>query len=338
MIKINLRRIVVFAVLLAAVLMLSRRSNFFEGLSEPPFTTFSTGYEGAALLYDSLKIMGFPVGRDTMFLSAERPAGNVQIVIAPRYFDDELIDGMTDWVIHGGQLIFFSDNPQADDRLFQARVRPDATQRGGPFIWHRVGLGMVFIGDANEITNISLLENGGSHGQLVANLLEAMDFSRIYFNEAYHGYNQNMTFFEMLPLPLRLAGMQIIIVIIIAVLYLGRRFGKPSPYYAEAEREENEYVFTLTNLYMSIGLGSAALGVYDRKLRKLAADYFKAPLDVDYHRIHELWKSENKPSLIKLEYVIENCHREFNTKKSKERNKFLKMIACYRTLIKELKK
>ncbi|MCL2564763.1 MAG: hypothetical protein FWE24_02995 [Defluviitaleaceae bacterium] len=337
--KINLRRIIFIAVLVAAVLILSQRFNFFEGLDFPSYTTFSTREEGAALIYDTLSIMGYPVRRDTMFISAGRPTNNVQIVIAPMIFDDELREKMIDWVIHGGQLLFFDTvtGANAGRRLLSGVTIDGVTPvQGG--VLYRIGLGTLFVGDASRITNISLLENDGEYGQLIVNLLNTMDFVRIYFNEAYHGYNQNRTFFEILPLPLRLMGVQIGLIALVVVLYSGRRFGKVAAYYEEVEREENEYVFTLSNLYMSIGLGGAVLNVYDKKFKKLAYDYFGMIGEPDYYEIYELWKSENKGSLGKLEYIIENQETEFNTKRKKERAEFLKTVACYRDLIKELKK
>ena len=336
MIKINLRRILLTALLIGALILTSRLVNFGEGLGQPPFTTFSTGHEGAALFFDSLRIMGFPVGRDTMFLSAERPVDNLQIIIAPQYFDADLIDGMIEWVIRGGTLMFFSRHERDTARLL-SDIATDMAETLPGGVLYRVGLGRLFIGDAAGITNISLLETNGRHGQQMANILETLEFRRIYFNEAYHGFNHSMTFFEVLPLPLRLIGVQLGITALGAVLYLGRRFGKPSAYYDEVEREENEYVFTLSNLYMSIGLGSAVLEVYERKLKIMAADYFKTPFEVEYPQIYELWNKENKPSLGKLEYIIENHDTEPNTKRRKERREFLKMVACYKDLMKELK-
>jgi len=337
--RINLRLIVLIAVLIAALLMLRQRFNFFEGLNSPPHTTFSTAKDGASLVYDSLRIMGYPVRRDTMFISAQRPVNNVQIVIAPAYFNEELREGMTDWVIRGGQLLFFdrATGANAGRGLLSNTVIDGATPVPGGTLY-RIGLGTVFVGDANRITNISLFETDGEYGQLIANLLETMDFVLIYFNEAYHGFNQNRTFFEILPLPLRLLGVQIGVIAVVVVLYKGRRFGKTAIYYEEEEREENEYVFTLSNLYMSVGLGSAAVSVYEKKFKKLAADYFGTVGEPDLYEIYELYKNENKESLGKLEYVISNHDTDFNTKRKKERAEFMKTINCYKDLIKELKK
>lgn len=337
--KINLRLIVFTAFLAVALLIIRQRFNFFEGIGFPPYTTFSTVDEGASLVYDTLRIMGYPVARDTMFISAARPTGNIQIVIAPRQFNDELRDDMIDWVIHGGRLMFFDTvtGANAGRRLLSGVTTDGTTPVEGGTIY-RIGLGTLFVGDANRLTNISLLETDGEYGQLIVNIINTMDFTRIYFNEAYHGYNQNRTFFEILPPTIRLMSFQIGIIAVTAIIYLSRRFGKTVAYYEEAEREENEYVFTLSNLYMSIGLGSAVLSVYNKKFKKLCADYFETVAEPDSYEIYELWKGASKPSLGKLEYIIANQNKSYNTKRKKERAEFLKTVACYKELIKELKK
>ena len=333
--RISLRRIIIIAVLIAILFMLSRLVNIGEGFWYPSFTTFSTRQDGVALVYDTLRIMGYPVGRDLMFLSAERPTDNVQFVIAPRIFSDAHRDGMIDWVIRGGQLMFFSDHWRDEERLF-ADFTPDRSMHvfGGTI--HRIGFGTLFIGDAQSITNISLFETGGEYGQAIVDILDTMEFRRIYFNEAYHGYGTSITFFEMLPLPLRLMGIQLAVVAAVFTVYAGKRFGKPTPYYEEVEREENEYVFTLSNLYMSMGFGQAALAVYEKKFKKQAAKYFRTISEPEFSEIYNHWKNENKGSLGKLEYIIENKDREFNTKRQKERGEFMKMAAYYRELAKML--
>jgi len=333
----NLRTIIIIVIAIVILSLLRGQLDMRSGLFEQPFTTFSTGRQGTSLVYDTLRIMGYPVGRDIMFLSADRPTDTVQIVIAPSHFSDMHRDGMMDWVIRGGQLMFFSRGSWEEMHLF-AEFAPDSSRSVPGGTIHRVGFGTVFVGSARSITNISLIENDGYYGQMIADALDTMSFRRIYFNEAYHGSGQNPTFFEILPRPLRLFGMQLVIIFVIAIIHFGRRFGRATPYYEEVEREENEYVFTLTNLYMSMGMGSHALSIYERKFMKQAADSFNIIGEPEFRQIYEHWLAEGKPSLGKLEYIIENHGNEFNTKRKKERSEFLRMVRNYKELIKELKR
>jgi len=333
----NIKMIIFISALFVILLLVSGLVDMRSGLTQPSFTTFSTGRQGASLAYDTLRIMGYPVGRDIMFLSESRPTDNVQIVIAPRHFGDTHRDDMMDWVIRGGQLMFFSRGMWEAERLFE-NFAPDSSMAVAGGVIYRVGFGMVFVGDARRITNISLLDTDGDYGQMIADVLDTMNFRRIYFNEAYHGGGQNPTFFEILPRSLRLFGIQLVIAFIIAVIHFGRRFGRVVAYHEEVEREENEYVFTLTNLYMSMGLGSVALAVYDRKFKKRAAEYFNIIGEADYGRIYEHWRAEDKASHGKLEYIIQNQGKELNTKRASERSEFLKMVTSYKVLIKELER
>jgi len=332
----NRNLIILIIVLFFVLFGLTRLTDMTTGLGYPPFTTFSAGRQGTSLIYDTLRIMGYPVGRDITFLSANRPTDNVQFVIAPQQFGETHSEGLMDWVIRGGQLMFFSRGGW-DDRRLWGDIVPDSSVNVAGGVIHHVGFGTIFVGDARRITNISLLESDGEYGQLIVNILDTMDFRRIYFNEAYHGYGQNATFFEILPRPVRLMTAQLTIVFVVIVVHFGRRFGRPVLFYEEAEREENEYVFTLTNLYMSMGLGSAALAVYDKKFKKQAANHFNLPGDTELNKLYEQWIREGKGSLDKLKYIIDNQDRDFKIKRKNERDEFLKMIKCYKELIKELK-
>ena len=331
------RNLIILVIALFFVLFaLTRLTDMTLGFGYPPFTSFSAGRQGTSLMYDTLRIMGYPVGRDIMFLSADRPTDNVQFVIAPWQFSEAHAEGLMDWVIRGGQLMFFSASPR-DERRLWGDITPDSsvTVEGG--VIHRVGFGTIFVGDARRLTNISLLETDGEYGQLIVNVLDTMDFRRIYFNEAYHGYGQSATFFEILPRPVRLVVTQLAIVFVVVVVHFGKRFGRPATFYEEVEREENEYVFTLTNLYMSTGISSVALAVYDKKFKKQATDYFNTIGEPELEQIYELWRLEGKRSLDTLKYIIDNEDYELDTRCKKDRADFLKMIRYYKELIKELK-
>jgi len=332
----NRNLIILIAVLFFVLFGLSRLTDITSGFGYPAFTSFSTGRQGTSLVYDTLRIMGYSVSRDIAFLTADRPTDNVQFVIAPRHFGEAHAESLMDWVIRGGQLMFFSRGNWDEHRLWRD-ITPDSSVAVAGGVVHRVGFGTIFIGDARRITNISLLEANGEYGQMIVDVLDTMNFRRIYFNEAYHGYGQNATFFEILPRPLRLVVWQLAIIFIILIIHLGRRLGRVTPFYEEVEREENEYVFTLTNLYMSMGLGSTALAVYEKKFKKQAAGYFNIIGESNLEQIYEQWRSEGKRSLDKLKYIIDNNGNDLNINRKQDRTEFMRIIRYYKELIKELK-
>jgi len=333
----NRNLIILIVVLFFVLFGLSRLTDMTSGFGYPAFTSFSTGRQGTSLIYDTLRIMGYSVGRDITFLSADRSTDDVQFVIAPRHFSEAHAEGLMDWVIRGGQLMFFSRGNWDEHRLW-GDIIPDSSVTVAGGVVHRVGFGTIFIGDARRIINISLLETDGEYGQMIVNVLESMNFRWIYFNEAYHGYGYNATFFEILPRSWRLVAWQVGIIFVVIVVHFGRRFGRPTPFYEEVEREENEYVFTLTNLYMSMGFGSTAVAVYDKKFRKQAADHFNIIVESNLEQIYEQWHSEGKHSLDKLKYLIDNQDTDLNTNRKQDRAEFMRMIRYYKELMKELKR
>ena len=306
-----------------------------EGLTEPSYTTFSTRGDGIALLYDTLKIMGYPVGKYTMLLDQQRPINNIQIIIAPdyRYASASHYEGICDWVIQGGTLLYFDESYGSFPYYVEANSELIIIERIEGGVLYNLGLGKLFIGEADYITNIGLIEGGDAYGQQIANMLSNLDYNKIYFNEAYHGYGTDKGLFESLPPGIRLFCLQLILLAIAVIIYFGKRFGRIIPYYEEVEREENEYVFTLTNLYMSIGLGSAAIDVYDKKFKKACGNYFRNSAALEFSEILILWKNENLRDMDKLEYIARTYEQTLNTKRPNQRREFMKIISYYKELI-----
>ena len=321
---------------LAVLFFFARRAlPTTEGLFEPSYTTFSTANEGSALLYDTLKIMGFPVSRDTIFIDKDRPVDNVQVVISPdySYTGESYYEDIADWIIRGGTLLYFDSSTGYIARLIRANTEITLIERTDSGILYGLGLGKLFIGDVDYITNEGLINGGDVYAQQIANMLINMDYGKIYFNEAYHGYGTEKSLFESLPIGVRLLAWQLVFLTIAVIIYFGKRFGRVVPYYEEIEREENEYVFTLTNLYMSIGLGSAAVDVYDKKFKKACGNYFRNSEALEFKNILALWQAENIPGLNKLDYIANSQLTKLNTKRPSERKEFMKIISYYKELI-----
>ena len=82
--------------------------------------------------------------------------------------------------------------------------------------------------------------------------LDAWQADRIWFAEYYHGYRTRETLVTQLPDVVKYATAQLVLITFVMVGWLGKRFGKPVPYYEEIEREENEHIKALAKLYMII--------------------------------------------------------------------------------------
>jgi len=219
---------------------------FFDTGDGTPYTSSSTGELGASLLYDTLRHMGYGVRVSYRPLTTEISANDVFIIIQPRtpQVCHCMAEEMREWVRGGGRLIYLCNK----DTHF--------TPYGhdiGDFRLNRLGKGEIISGRATPVTNRSLMDDYTA-GEAIQTTLKRWNAEReignIFFAEYYHGFRTPETFVGRLPLVIRLLLAQMIILAIISVWYLGKRFGNPVPYYEEVEREENEYVRALAKLYM----------------------------------------------------------------------------------------
>jgi hypothetical protein len=163
----------------------------------------------------------------------------------------DMADDMLPWVRRGGRLIFLDrEFPTVMDKAIGSSATFTAERE---YLRHyQIGMGHVITGRSDRILNKSLMENS-FNGQLIQMNLHAMDADKIWFAEYYHGYRVEENFINQLPIAVRLAGLQLIIITAAVVWCVGKRFGKPMVYYEEVEREENEHVKALARLYIKTG-------------------------------------------------------------------------------------
>lgn len=230
-------------VILAAV-VLHVFSDDYEG---PAFVSSTTGERGASLLYDTLRHMGYPARVSRRPLNAFTDTNNAYILIQPNevHFSQTKAEEMLAWVNSGGRLIFLHNNPFT---LFDMLIDSRGTRFGSLMI-HELGQGMFIRGSANDIININMMDNADT-GVRIHAILSNWSADRIIFAEYYHGTQTAETFFNRLPVIIRLVFVQLVLLAIIIVWHLGKRFGNPIVYYEEQEREENEHVHALARLYM----------------------------------------------------------------------------------------
>jgi len=216
------------------------------------YSSSSTGERGASLLFDTLRHMNYPVRASYRPLTRHTNTDYVYIIIQPRTppITLEPAKELLEWVENGGRLIFLCRrySNTAIDEVLNTNGR-----NFGNFTLYRHGDGEVVTGSASIITNRILMENY-SHGEAVQTTLERWNAERniegIYFAEYYHGFHTPQNFVGRLPLVIRLILAQMVLISIIMIWHLGKRFGNPIQYYEEVEREENEYVRALARLYM----------------------------------------------------------------------------------------
>ena len=204
----------------------------------------STGEHGVSLFFDTLQHMGYPVEISRRPVNINSDKNHVNIIIQPQYFNASHINDLLEWVRHGGRLIFMSNTPIISEAIISY-----IGTRFGSLIIYEIGNGILVTGNSLEIINQYLMHSY-STGTLLHSIINHWDADIIFFAEYYHGPRSTQNLFARLPLIIRLIFMQLALVGIMIVWYVGKRFGNAIPYYEEHEREENEHVFALTRLYM----------------------------------------------------------------------------------------
>ena len=210
-------------------------------------TAFSTGEQGAALFYDSLRLMGYPVRIGRSALTTRTNINDIYIIIEPTnpHVNIQMAEEMLKWVEMGGRLIFMQNIHSRSD--FESLLSGGRSR--GNITHYNIGLGEVVTGRARDIQNRGLYDDP-SGAVYIIDILDEWGTGNIFFAEYYHGHGMSETFFSTMPLIVRLSFVHLFIIAAAIILCVGKRFGKAVPVYQEIERTENEQVKALATLLM----------------------------------------------------------------------------------------
>ncbi|MCL2351086.1 MAG: hypothetical protein FWC55_00995 [Firmicutes bacterium] len=246
------------AVLLAAgfcvLLFLSLYLQNSGGSSQPEYTVFSTGEGGLSLLYDTLERAGCPVKTEYLPIDAGTGGADIRVVTQPlpSYADEAAQNDMLDWVYGGGSLIFLETPfPTLLDDYFYDDIDGymyDYEYNG--FYIYEYGDGYLVTADAARFVNSALMA-GDPDGASLMEILDSLGGAgvEVRFNEYYHGFDYGGNAWQQAPAVVKVIVVQAAAAAVLLVLRLGKRFGRPVPYYEDREREENEYVLALAAVY-----------------------------------------------------------------------------------------
>lgn len=256
-------------------------SSYDNARKQPAYTSFCTADDGVSLLFDSLAVYGFDV-----ITGFEPPQsgiiGDVQLIIEPSGFE-AYEDSVLAWIEGGGRLILALDGSSL--RYFSGILFDGETR------YFSIGLGDILMIDSKRLTNLSL-KTDRSAGLEIVKTLERWNMKTVVFNEFFHGFEKSGgSFWKDLPLAIKLIAAQFVIFAIAVILFLGKRFGTPVPYYEEDERTENEYIIALANLYRHAGVWGFATEAYYKRFIAKAARHMGVSESEVRERLPELWES-----------------------------------------------
>jgi len=292
---------------------------------KPYYTIFNYKDMGTSLLHDTLNGMGYNVSPEYQLIGPDSDIHTIRIVIEPDYSYYYIADTDSDiyqFVNNGGRLISLTNQAPYISKVFERDKGAALIAQNGEFKLYSYGLGEIFIGPAN-ITNAELLINKES-GYYVADVIQRWGDKNIYINEAYHGYMTEPEFWDVVPDYIKNTVYQLVIAGLFIILYLGKRFGRPVPYYEEIEREENEYLIALANVYNKAGNGYIIYETgLERFLKKAAAKFGIVHEGISQTRLSailsEEWKERQLPHHDEFLEVLGYTEADFKTKRKSGR-------------------
>ena len=223
---------------------------------------------------------------------------DVYVLIEPAllYFSDTDLDNALEWVFKGGRLIYLESFTYwtIDDEILYRTGDPGVYSHG--YTLYSYGMGEIITGDAYSLLNQNLMENGQSGAEFTA-MLDRWDVSTLCFNESIHGFINTGNAWYLMPEVLKLLTYEIVILAVLIIWRLGKRFGNTVPYYEEVEREENEHVKALANIYSKAGATEIVLSNYKRRFLERCSHAFHVSVSDSYGNLYGLWREASLPHL-----------------------------------------
>lgn len=296
---------------------------------KPDYTIFNYRKAGVSLLYDTLNRMGYSTAPEYQKIAPGSDIHTIRLVIQPNSYymsnDDE--EDLLEYVYNGGRVIYLADSSLTVAQTLVFMKNALIISQKDDFLLLSYGLGQIFLGPPS-VTNENLIYNRDA-GYYVADVIQSWQGKKIYINEAYHGFTSEPNIWDVTPANIKNSAYQLIIVILLIILYLGKRFGRPIPYYEEIEREENEYLIALANVYSKSGNGYI---IYESDLERFLKNAAQrlgvtAYLDDRNSLIAELlneWKNRSLPYYDDFIEVIMFSEKDFKTKSSAGRRRLYK--------------
>ena len=274
----------------------------------PDDSVLNKTVSGYSVFFDVLMELDFPVSRTLQPVNALE-SGCIQMVVQAGSFDID-DSGVEAWLKSGGILIYFTDGDYLPE-LFDT-----APEINGPLKIYRVSPGTAVVADASRFTNKALVD-GSNDAYVLAGFIAKSAPKKIYFNEAamYTGEGRQ-TLWSYTPKEIKFILFQLLLALGVFLYQKGKRFGKPVPLYEEAERSENEYLFSVASLYSQAKCWDLVLANYYRS--------FLRELRYPHEGWLRHWEKEYPDSMKKALAVFEFMDKPLNKHSVKD---YLQIVA-----------
>ena len=259
------QRVVEIAILLAVAAMLVAFALSSQGGPLSTYSTFDTGPNGYAALFNVLRSEHVDIDRLQVPLSQRDPkiraiafTSTLPETMAGQglIYDENDYAALAAFAKSGGKLIYFA-SPH-DDPMRATLVRRKL---------HVTTL------DATRFTNRAL----SLHPPAIVAAYDALaGHGSVVFDERLHGYSINRTLWSVLPSPVRAAFWLVVAAFVIVLIDANIRFAPPVVREPLAERDSSAYIVSMAALLRRARAGAAAVARFakqakdDEELQRLA--------------------------------------------------------------------
>lgn len=291
--------------LIGAFYISSRAENVL-----PAYSVANKSGNGYSIFFEALEELGYPVSR-TLAPADEAGTDAVQIVVENPGFDvnDEQLKA---WVGDGGNLVYLVTD---DFMPVLYGLQPAAS---GDLRIYSCGEGKIIRAEAPGLSNSALARDTGAAYALLEEI-DGLQANRIDFNEAsmFAGMEQK-SLWSQTPVEIKFIFYQLLLFLAGWFYYKSKRFGKPVPLYEEAERSENEYLYSVASLYRHAGCYDLLLEDYYR--------HFLLQLRCTHDNWLDFWKRENLPKADVAQAVFDFMHRPADKTGRKKYTRIITML------------
>jgi len=267
-----------------------------------PYSVSNAIVEGYSALFETYKELGLNVKVDYVSIE-EMNIDNCYVIVDQDWLDtDELLE----WAEKGGTVVYVI--PASYDDVV------------GGIDMEKMGEGkIIYVENATCLTNGWLLENRDTAYELYNYLCELPENQPIIFNEYYmygddqEGGGAQDNLWSITPLPIKMLVVQGMICIILFFSFAGKRFGKAQPLVSEVERTENEYIYSVAEIYKRADAWDVALGSYYHELKNRFRQLTRR--DGDFL---VLWRKEKMPEEDMVRELIAKVQQLKNKSKSEK--------------------
>lgn len=321
-----------FAYIIISLVVLMLALFIYSGKNEIIYTdysTFSTNTQGSKALFLLTQRMGFDTlqfKKSLRFLKSD----GVMVSIKPKteVFNSEIEKKyLKAWIEKGNTFILVLDVNEVsvlDLKYFignkKLTVQKDKTSQ-----IISIGEGTLYLISGSEyFTNIGLKDSEA--GVRFVKVLDEIGARQIIFNEYFQGLSEaGISFFDIIGNTGKLILIQLLLALLVLIISISKRLGKPRVVFQNIKRLENEELFMLSNVYVKAETYDLVLNNYLEPFKSELMVYLGLVNLRTDEAIIEASKHDRFLTTEKLEELLNKC-KLYILSENKDQKILMKLI------------